>query len=84
MRGRPRHGRAPPRRGKVHHQLRLAFQALGEIPYKRWRDYDAEDTVRFYALRLHEAGAITTSPQDIIAKATDWRFANELKHELKS
>ena len=21
-----------------------------------WRDYDPEDTIRFYALRLHEAG----------------------------
>ena len=61
-----------------------ALQALGEVPYKRWRDYDAEDTVRFYALRLHEAGAITTSPQEIIAKATDWRFVEELKREMKS
>jgi NitT/TauT family transport system substrate-binding protein len=43
-----------------------------------------EDTVRFYALRLLEAGAISISPQDIIAKATDWRFLNELKRELKT
>ena len=28
------------------------------IPYDRWRAYDAEDAVRFYALRLHEAGMI--------------------------
>jgi NitT/TauT family transport system substrate-binding protein len=61
-----------------------AFQALGEVPYKRWRDYEVEDTVRFYALRLLEAGAISISPQDIIAKATDWRFLDELKRELKT
>ena len=35
-----------------------ALQTLSELPYDRWRDYDAEDTVRFYALRLHEAGLI--------------------------
>ena len=34
-------------------KLGFAEQALREIPYTRWRDYDAEDTVRFYALRLN-------------------------------
>jgi hypothetical protein len=29
---------------------------MKEIQYASWRDYNAEDTVRFYALRLHEAG----------------------------
>jgi NitT/TauT family transport system substrate-binding protein len=60
-----------------------ALQAMQEIPYNRWREYDPEDTVRFYALRLHEAGMITSSPQKIIAQGTDWRFLNELKKELK-
>jgi NitT/TauT family transport system substrate-binding protein len=60
-----------------------AREALGEVPYRKWRDYDAEDAVRFYALRLHEAGSITSSPQDIIARGTNWRFAEELKRELK-
>ena len=43
-----------------------------------------EDTLRFYALRLHEAGMIKSSPQKIIADGTDWRFLNELKRELKA
>jgi NitT/TauT family transport system substrate-binding protein len=60
-----------------------ALQALKEIPYDKWREYDHEDTVRFYALRLHEAGMIKSSPQKIIARGTDWRFLNELKKELK-
>jgi NitT/TauT family transport system substrate-binding protein len=60
-----------------------ALQALQEIPYNRWREYDPEDTVRFHALRLHEAGMIKTSPQKIITQGTDWRFLNELKKELK-
>ena len=32
-----------------------ALQALSEIRYDVWRDYSPEDTLRFYALRLHEA-----------------------------
>jgi NitT/TauT family transport system substrate-binding protein len=60
-----------------------ALQTMQEIPYNRWREYDPEDTVRFYALRLHEAGMIKSSPQKIIAQGADWRFLNELKKELK-
>ena len=59
-------------------------QALREIPYDKWREYDAEDTVRFYSLRLHEMGMIKSSPQKIIADGTDWRFLNELKRELRT
>jgi NitT/TauT family transport system substrate-binding protein len=59
------------------------LQTLQDNPYK-WREYDAEDTIRFWALRLHEAGFIKASPQKIIAEGTDWRFLNELKRELKA
>jgi NitT/TauT family transport system substrate-binding protein len=61
-----------------------ALQTMQEIPYDRWREYDPEDTVRFYALRLHEIGMIKNTPQKIIAQGTDWRFFNELKKELKA
>jgi len=61
----------------------LVLQALKEVPFGRWRAYDPADTLRFYALRLHEAGMIKTSPQKILAQGTDWRFLNELKKELK-
>jgi NitT/TauT family transport system substrate-binding protein len=60
-----------------------ALQAMREIPYRKWRDYDVEDTVRFYSLRLHEAGLIKSSPKKIIAQGTDWRFLNEVKREMK-
>jgi NitT/TauT family transport system substrate-binding protein len=60
-----------------------ALQTMQEIPYNRWREYDPEDPVRFYALRLHEIGLIKNTPQKIIAQGTDWRFFNELKKELK-
>jgi len=60
-----------------------ALQTLRDVPWTRWREYDPEDTVRFYSLRLHEAGMIKSSPQKIIAQGTDWRFLKELKKELK-
>jgi len=62
----------------------LALATLSEVPYDRWRDYDAEDSIRFYALRLREAGLIKATPQKLIAEHTDWHFLNELKHELKA
>jgi NitT/TauT family transport system substrate-binding protein len=61
-----------------------ALGTLKNIPYGKWRDYDAEDTLRFYSLRLHEAGMIKNSPQKIIAQGTNWRFIRELKKELKA
>jgi NitT/TauT family transport system substrate-binding protein len=61
-----------------------AFQTLQQNPYDRWREYDPADTIRFYALRLHEAGMIKSSPQKILAENTDWRFFDELKRELKA
>jgi NitT/TauT family transport system substrate-binding protein len=61
-----------------------ALKTLSELPYDKWREYDHEDTLRFYALRMHEGGLIKSSPQKIIADGTDWRFLNELKRELKA
>jgi NitT/TauT family transport system substrate-binding protein len=60
-----------------------ALQALKELPYGRWREYDPTDTLRFYALRLHEAGMVKSSPQKILSQGTNFRFLNELKKELK-
>jgi NitT/TauT family transport system substrate-binding protein len=61
-----------------------ALQTLGDVPYDRWREYDPEDTIRYYALRLYELGIVKATPQQIIAEGTDWRFFNELKRELKA
>jgi NitT/TauT family transport system substrate-binding protein len=61
-----------------------ALQTLTDVPYGKWREYDPEDTMRFYALRLHEVGMIGSSPNQLIAEGTDWRFLNELKRELKA
>jgi NitT/TauT family transport system substrate-binding protein len=61
----------------------LMRQVLKDISYSRWREFNPEDTVRFYALRLREVGMIKSTPQRIINEGTDWRFLNELKKELK-
>jgi NitT/TauT family transport system substrate-binding protein len=65
-------------------QYDYALQVLSELPYDKWREYDAEDTLRFYALRMRDVGFIKSSPQKIIAEGTDWRFLNELKRELRA
>jgi NitT/TauT family transport system substrate-binding protein len=57
-------------------------QGVVEVDYRSWRDYDLEDTVRFYALRLRELGMIKSSPDKIIATGTDWRFIKEVRQEL--
>jgi NitT/TauT family transport system substrate-binding protein len=61
-----------------------ALGTLTDVRYDRWREYDPEDTLRFFALRLHEVGMIRSTPNQLIAKGTDWRFLNELKRELKA
>jgi NitT/TauT family transport system substrate-binding protein len=68
--------------GRTSH-YEYAVQALRQIPYRNWRDYDPEDAVRFFSLRLNEAGIVKLSPHEIIANGTDWRFFNEIKRELK-
>ena len=70
--------------GGVAERYDYALQTLTDLPYDRWREYDPEDTLRFYALRLHEAGMIKSNPNKIIAAGTDWRFLNELKRDLKA
>jgi len=64
---------------------KYALQTMREMAmcYGHWREYDPEDTIRFYSLQLQEVGMIKSRPQKIIAQGTDWRFIRELKKELK-
>jgi NitT/TauT family transport system substrate-binding protein len=59
-----------------------ARQGLDDVSYRSWREYDPEDSVRFYALRERELGMIKSSPDTIIARGTDWRFIKEVRKEL--
>ena len=60
-----------------------ALEAMQNIPYNRWQEYDPEDTVIFYANRLRDAGLIKSNANEIVTKGTDWHFLNEIKQELK-
>ena len=62
----------------------IGLEVMNNVSYTRWRDTNPEDTLRFYALRLHEVGMIKSTPQKLIGQGTDWRFLNELKKELKA
>jgi NitT/TauT family transport system substrate-binding protein len=62
----------------------LALEVLKQLPYRRWRDANPEDTLRFHALRLREGGLIAGNPSLLIAGGSDWRALNELKKELKA
>ena len=61
-----------------------ALQVFQEIPYAQWREFDPEDTLRFWALRMHKLGFIKQSPEVLVAKASNWKFLKELKRELKA
>jgi NitT/TauT family transport system substrate-binding protein len=62
----------------------IAYEVVTQVSYRHWREANPDDTLRFYALRLHEAGMIKTNPNKLIAQGADWRFLNELKKELKA
>jgi len=62
----------------------IGLSVVKDLAYRRWRESSPEDTIRFHALRLHEAGMIKSTPQKLIDQGTDWRFLNELKKELKA
>jgi NitT/TauT family transport system substrate-binding protein len=59
-----------------------AREGLDDVSYSAWREYDAEDAVRFWALRMREFGMIKSPPDTIIAKGTDFRFLKEVRKEL--
>jgi NitT/TauT family transport system substrate-binding protein len=59
-----------------------ALQAMHDVPYNRWRVYNPEETIRFYALALHGVGMVKSTPDEIIKRGTDWRFLKELKMEM--
>lgn len=60
------------------------LQAVRETGYANWREFESEDTMRFYSLRLRELGIIKTDPKALLARGTDFRFIDQLKKELKA
>ena len=63
-------------------ETKYILQALKEIPYGKWREYNPEDAIRIYALRLYDVGMLETPPDEFIARYTDWSFLRSMKGEL--
>jgi NitT/TauT family transport system substrate-binding protein len=63
-------------------ETKYILQSIKEIPYGMWRNYNPEDTIRFYAMRLHDVGMLKTAPEEFIKKHTDWSHLNSMKQEL--
>ncbi|MEQ1882521.1 MAG: ABC transporter substrate-binding protein [Burkholderiales bacterium] len=62
----------------------IALEVVSQLPYRHWRDWNPEDTLRFHALRLKDVGMIKASPNELVARSADFRFLNELKREMKA
>lgn len=62
----------------------VGLEVLTGLPYKRWREANVEDTIRFHALRLHEVGMLKTTPNELVARGVDRRFLDEIRRELKA
>ena len=60
-----------------------ALTTLNEVPYGAWRDYDPVATMRFFSLNLREAGLVKSTPSEIIARGSDFRFLEQIRRELK-
>jgi NitT/TauT family transport system substrate-binding protein len=84
MQHKSRAGSTATGRARLAQRFEYALQTLTEIPYASWRELDPEDSLRFFALWLHEFGELESTPNEIIAQGADWRFLNELKRELKA
>nr|MDP9320634.1 ABC transporter substrate-binding protein [Chloroflexota bacterium] len=57
------------------------LEALHHHGYS-WRDYDAEETIRFNALRLADAKLLTKTPSQVVAEGSDFAFFRQLQKEL--
>lgn len=69
---------------KVTDRYDYALETLREVHYDAWRDYDPEDSMRFYGNRLYEAGMIKSHPNDLIARGYDGRLLAALRKEMKA
>lgn len=60
----------------------ILLETISMLSYD-WRDFDPEETLRFFALRLRDAKQIKMSPQQIIDEGSDLAYFRQLRTELK-
>ena len=63
-------------------ETKYILQALKEIPYGKWREYNPEESIRFNALRLNDVGMSKTTPKEFLERYTDLSFLRSMKGEL--
>src|SRR5205814_1561313 len=61
----------------------VLYDFLKDMTYP-WRDLDADETLRFYALRMADAKLIKKTPQQIVSEGTDLAYIKQLRKELKA
>ena len=61
----------------------LLLEAIKSLNYG-WRDFDPEETLRFYALRLADAKLLKKPPSRILAEGTNFAFFRQMQKELKA
>jgi NitT/TauT family transport system substrate-binding protein len=60
----------------------ITNEIIRDLSYD-WREIDAEETLRFFTLRLADAKLIKSTPQQIIAQGSDFAFMREQRTALK-
>jgi NitT/TauT family transport system substrate-binding protein len=62
--------------------LDITNEVIRDLSYD-WREFDPEETLRFFALRLADAKLIKSTPQQIISQGSDFAYMRQLRTELK-
>jgi NitT/TauT family transport system substrate-binding protein len=62
--------------------LKHTQRNLEELPYDVWRRFDPADTIRFYALRMKEAGLVAATPAELLDRGCDFGPLEQLRREL--
>ena len=62
----------------------IGLEVLKSLPYKRWREENVEDSIRFHALRLYEVGMLKSTPNELVSRSVDRRFLDEIRKELRA
>jgi NitT/TauT family transport system substrate-binding protein len=60
----------------------ITNEVIRDLSYD-WREFDPEETLRFFALRLADAKLIKSTPQQIIARGADFAFMRQMRTALK-
>lgn len=60
----------------------ILFETIEMLSYA-WREYDPEETMRFFAQRLSDVKQLQSSPQQIVEAGTDFAYMRQLAKELK-